>query len=62
MVSGSSSGLQVVLPCCSIQLSPCGTALRGALGGLFLVSGLCAKVAFRFRAVEPFYLPDALHP
>lgn len=59
MVSGNSNGLQVVsFHVCPIQLSPRGTALKG----LFLASGLSARVASRFRAVESFYLPDALYP
>lgn len=62
-LSGNGNGLQVVsFHVWPIQLSPCGTALKGALEGLFLASGLSARVAFRFRAVESFYLPDALHP
>lgn len=63
MVTGNSSGLQVVsFHVCPIQLSPCGTALKGALEGLFLAPGLSASTAFGFRAVESFYLPDALYP
>lgn len=63
MVSGNSNGLQVVsFHVCPIQLSPRGTALKGALEGLFLASSLSARVASRFRAVESFYLPNALYP
>lgn len=57
MVSGKSNDLQVVsFHVCPLQLSPCGTALKAALERLFF------RVASRFRAVESFYLPDALYP